>query len=79
MTRLKFARLDTDPPLSQSALALLSGLSQPLISLIETRRQNPTPSELDALARVLGISPPSALLQEVVDREFSMALTEQRP
>jgi transcriptional regulator with XRE-family HTH domain len=66
---LKYARLDQG--LTQSGLAYKAKLPQPLVSLIETGRQNPTDHELDALARALGVAA-STLLQEVVVREAAI-------
>ena len=54
---------------SQTTLAYLAKLPQPLICLIETGRQNPTTDELHALGRALGISPASVLLKAVTVRD----------
>ena len=59
--------------LTQTQLSRLTKIAQPIISLIESGRCNPTPTELDALARVLGISPPSRLMEKLSD------LTEDIP
>jgi transcriptional regulator with XRE-family HTH domain len=61
--RLQYERIRRN--LTQGQLAYISKLSQPLISLIETGRQNPTEDELEQLARALAISPPSVLLLPV--------------
>ena len=63
MNRLKFERIKRG--WSQTTLAYLAKLPQPVICLIETGRQNPTAAELDALGHAFGIAPPSVLLKEV--------------
>ncbi|HXG90535.1 MAG TPA: helix-turn-helix transcriptional regulator [Vicinamibacterales bacterium] len=65
MLGLKFARLNRG--LSQAMLGYMAKLPQPLICLIETGRQNPTPVELKALARALGVADPALLLHEFPD------------
>lgn len=67
MIRLKFERIKRG--WSQTTLAYLAKLPQPLICLIETKRQNPTTDELDALSRALGIAPPRVLLKAVTVRD----------
>ncbi len=56
----------TERALSQTQLALLAqnGLFQPVISLFEKRRLVPTPAQLSAMAKVLGV-PAELLLREV--------------
>jgi transcriptional regulator with XRE-family HTH domain len=51
--------------LSQTELGRQTGMSQIVISLIETGQVTPTPQQLDALGEVLGL-PPACLLREVV-------------
>ena len=63
MTRLKFERIKRG--WTQTTLAHLAKLPQPVICLIETGRQNPTTDELNALGQAFGIAPPSVLLKEV--------------
>ena len=63
MIRLKFERIKRG--WTQTTLAYLAQLPQPVICLIETGRQNPTTDELDALGRTFGIAPPSVLLKKV--------------
>ena len=67
MNRLKFERIKRG--WTQTTLAYLAKLPQPVICLIETGRQNPTTDELDALGRALGISPASVLLKPVTVRD----------
>ncbi len=64
MIRLKYERLDRG--ITQKGIEVLSGVPQPVVCLIETGRWNPTSDELQRLARVLGVQPPSALLCEIV-------------
>jgi transcriptional regulator with XRE-family HTH domain len=61
--RLKFER--TNRGFSQKGLAYIAKVPQPVICLIETGKWNPTADDLDALARALGVSPPSALMLPV--------------
>lgn len=55
MTTLQLLRLERR--IGLPALAKLSGVPQPTISMIESRRINPREDELDRLARALGVSP----------------------
>jgi transcriptional regulator with XRE-family HTH domain len=74
--RLKFERVNRR--ISQETLALATKLPQPIISLIEIGTWNPTPDQLAALGRALGIAPPELLLQEVVLPTAGTRPTEQR-
>ncbi|MGE0361458.1 MAG: helix-turn-helix transcriptional regulator [Vicinamibacterales bacterium] len=62
MTTLQLLRLERR--IGQPALAKLSGVPQPTISMIESRRINPREDELDRLGRALGVSP-EVLMREV--------------
>ena len=62
MIRLKFERIQRG--LSQSGLAHLANLPQPVVCLIEKGTRNPAPDDLIALGRALGVSP-DALLRPV--------------
>ncbi len=64
MLRLKFERLKRD--LSQGEIAILVGITQPMVSLCEQGRLRLTPDQLDRIAQVLGISPPEVLMREVL-------------
>jgi transcriptional regulator with XRE-family HTH domain len=63
VTNLQFLRLERH--IGQPALAKLSGVPQPTISLIERLRLNPTDDELERLARALGVWPPHLLMRQV--------------
>jgi transcriptional regulator with XRE-family HTH domain len=52
--------------LSQMALAGQARIHQTIVSGIERGRFVPTAEELQALASVLGVSPPSALMRPVL-------------
>jgi transcriptional regulator with XRE-family HTH domain len=67
VNRLKFERINRY--LSQERLGVLARVPQPVISLIETGTWNPTTDQLAAIAGVLRIDPPDALLQEVIPAE----------
>jgi len=62
---LKVVRLSRG--LTQNELAVLTknGVHQTLISLYEKERLLPTATQLEAMARVLGVSPPDILLRSV--------------
>jgi transcriptional regulator with XRE-family HTH domain len=60
--RLKFER--TNRQISQSRLALVAGLHQPVVSQIESGRLAPTREQLQKLAAVFGVRP-SELLKDV--------------
>lgn len=64
MTNLQFLRLERG--IGQPALAKLSGVPQPTISLVERLRLNPTENELERLARALDVWPPNLLMRRVV-------------
>jgi transcriptional regulator with XRE-family HTH domain len=53
--------------LTQTDLSFRTGIPQRQLSNIETGRLNPTPGELRALARALGIDDPSVLIREFAD------------
>ena len=65
MTTLQFLRLERR--IGQPALAKLSGVAQPTISLIETGRLNPREDELARLARALGVLPDVLMRQVLLD------------
>jgi hypothetical protein len=65
MLVLRFLR--TIDGLSQADLSFRTLMRQSHISAIETKRINPTPAELQKLARALGVANPSLLLEEVPD------------
>jgi transcriptional regulator with XRE-family HTH domain len=62
VTRLQFIRVDRH--ISQERLAIVAGVPQPVICLIERGTWNPNPDHLAALGRALHIAP-ELLLQEV--------------
>jgi hypothetical protein len=64
-------RTHQSPTLAEK-LAWLAQVPQPVVSLLETgmRTWNPSTEQLAALARVLHIEPPEALLQEVIPAEL---------
>ena len=64
MLRIKYERLRAG--WDHKFVGRLSGLPQPTISLIEQGRLVPTDDELERIARVLKVTPPSALLKPVV-------------
>jgi transcriptional regulator with XRE-family HTH domain len=55
-TRLRELREETDPPLTQAALAEKAGVSQQLVSALETDAADPSWSTVQKLARALGVS-----------------------
>jgi transcriptional regulator with XRE-family HTH domain len=61
--RLRYEREERG--LSQSALAQISKVPQPLISLAEAGKWNLSAEDLDALAKALGVQPPAALVKTV--------------
>jgi transcriptional regulator with XRE-family HTH domain len=67
VTTLQFLRLERR--MGQPALAKLSGVPQPTISLIESGRLNPREDELDRLANALGVLP--AVLMRAVQPDLS--------
>ena len=62
MLRLKFER--TNRQISQTRLALVAGLHQPVVSAIERGSLNPTPEQLQKLADVFRVRP-TDLLKDV--------------
>ena len=75
MTRLQFERVNRR--ISQERLALVTGVPQPVICLIERGTWNPNPNQLAALAHALGVAP-SDLLAEVVLPESQPRTAESR-
>lgn len=76
MLRIKFERLNRQ--LSQTCVATVANIVQPVISQIETGRLIPTPEQLDRLAVVFGINGEN-LLKDVVVKESLDELTEGEP
>lgn len=64
MTYLEFARRSRR--WSQAQLAQLTDIDQKFISMIETGRGNPDPSQLQRIARALDLSPELVLKPVVV-------------
>jgi transcriptional regulator with XRE-family HTH domain len=74
MTYLELARRQHG--WSQDKLSTISGVSQPLISLIEVGRGLPTVEQRHLLAKTLGI-PPAILLKTVSIADIIAAKAEQ--
>ena len=51
--------------LRQGGLAILLGMPQPVLSMIETGRYVPSPKQLARIAEVLGVEHPELLLKPV--------------
>jgi transcriptional regulator with XRE-family HTH domain len=66
ITRLKFER--TSRKITQQTVETVSGVPQPIISLVETGRLIPTTEHRRQLAAVFGVAPDD-LLKEVVVME----------
>lgn len=76
MLRLRFERLDQGRALSY--IAREAGMPAPVLSMMELGRVNPNEDELTRLASVLGVWPPSVLLEVVESKRHVEAAEPTR-
>lgn len=77
MLRLQYERIVHG--FSQGTLARLAGTTQPDICLIERGRLLPTATQLERLARALGVAPPSILLKPVLVEPADDTVETEQP
>lgn len=64
--------------LSQSQLALRANIAAPTVSAIERGRINPNTRELAALANVLGVADPAALMESLLVPELVQTPSQEQ-